>query len=37
MALNYFRLKMRGNVENKNNNQVNIRSIGKTSEIYHHI
>jgi len=30
----YFRPKMRGNVENKNNNPVNIKFVAKTSEIY---
>jgi len=36
MNLAYFRPKMRGNVENKNNNPVNIRFVAKhqTSEIY---
>jgi len=34
MNLTYFRLKMRGNVENKNNNPVNIRCVDKTSEIH---
>jgi len=33
MNLTYFRPKMRGNVENWNNNQVNIRFIDKTSDI----
>jgi len=34
MNLIYFRPKMRGKVENKNNNPVNIRFVDKTSEIY---
>jgi len=33
MNLTYFRPKMRGNVENKNNNPVNIRFVDKTSDI----
>ena len=31
MNLTYFRPKMRGNAENKNNNPVNIRCVDKTS------
>jgi len=34
MNLTYFRPKMRGSVENKNSNPVNIRFVGKTSDIY---
>jgi len=34
MNLTYFRPKMRGNVENKNNNPVNIRCVDKTSKIH---
>jgi len=41
MNLTNFRPKMRGNVENKNNNPVNIRLVDKTSNIRnlweHHI
>jgi len=33
MNLTYFRPKMRGNVEKKNNNLVNIRFVDKTSDI----
>jgi len=33
MNLSYFRPKMRGNVENKNNNPVNIRFVDKTPDI----
>jgi len=33
LNLPYFRPKMRGNVENKNNNPVNIRFVAKTSDI----
>jgi len=33
MNLTYFRPKMRGNVENKNNNPVKIRFVDKTSDI----
>jgi len=34
MNLTYFRPTMRGNVENKDNNPVNIRFVDKTSDIY---
>jgi len=34
MNLTYFRSKMRGNVENKNNNPVNTRFFVKTLQIY---
>jgi len=33
MNLTYFRPKMRGNVENKNNSSVNIRFVAKTSDL----
>jgi len=33
MNLAYFRPKMRGNVVNKNNNQVNFRFVDKTADI----
>jgi len=33
LNLTYFRPKMRGNMENKNNNPVNIRFVAKTSDI----
>jgi len=33
MNLSYFRPEMRGNVENRNNNPVNIRFVAKTSDI----
>jgi len=33
MNLTYFRPKMKGNVENKNNNPVNIRLVAKTSDV----
>jgi len=33
MNLTYFRPTMRGNVENKNNNPVNIRFVVKSSDI----
>jgi len=33
MNLTYFRPKMRGNLENKSNNPVNIRFVAKTSDI----
>jgi len=33
MNLTYFRPKIRGNVENKINNPVNIRFVAKTSDI----
>jgi len=33
MNLAYFRPDMRGNVENRNNNPVNIRFVAKTSDI----
>jgi len=33
MNLTYFRPKMRGNVENRNNNPVSIRFVDKTSDI----
>jgi len=34
MNLTYFGPKMKRSVENRNNNPVNIRFVGKTSEIY---
>jgi len=34
LPVTHFRSKMRGNVENKNNNPVKIRFVDKTSEIY---
>jgi len=34
MNLTYFRPKMSGNVENKNNNPVSIRFVDKTSDMY---
>jgi len=33
MNITHFRPKMRGNVENKNNNPVNISFVDKTSDI----